>query len=415
MMSYRLIVSVLLGILLPITGGAQEPASQLTLDRAVELYLEGNLELQAARYRVERSAADQIAARLRPNPVLTVSAENFAVSGPLPFQRLYEVGFSYSETIELGGKRRIRQEVADLSVSVAEAQLANTLRQGVSEVKHLYYEALLARATVQIAMENRDTFQQLLRVNLVRFQQGAIPEGDLLKVRLERVKFDSAVQQADLGLRQSMIRLQERLGQSGYDSVEISGDLVFAPLDLSLEALKEMALSERPDIQAARLDVELADRRLVLERAQNAPDLLPFVGYKRVANDNTVLFGLSLPLRVRDRNEAGIARAAADGRIVQTQVGLIRNRILAEVELAFRAYETARNQVNVFRTELLQQADESRNIALLAYEEGATELLPLLEAQRTRAEIRRQFFRTLFDYQLSLLQLELAVGKEIRP
>jgi cobalt-zinc-cadmium efflux system outer membrane protein len=415
MMPYRWIVPVLLVILLPRTGAAQEATGQLTIERAVQLYLEGNLEVQAARYRVEKSAAEQIAARLRPNPTLTVAAENLPVSGPLPFQRLYEVGFSYSETIELGGKRRLREEVAEFGLSVAEAQLADILRQGISEVKHLYYESLLARATVQIATENRDTFQQLLRVNLVRFQEGAIPEGDLLKVRLERVKFDSAVQQAELALRQSMIRLQERLGRSDYHDVEISGDLAFSPLDLNLEALKETALQERPDMQAARLDVELADRRLALERTQNAPDLQPFVGYKRVANDNTLLFGLSMPLRVRDRNQAGIARAVADGRIAQTQVGLIGNRILAEVESAFRAYETARNQVNVFRTELLQQAEESRNIALLAYEEGATELLPLLEAQRTRSEIRRQFFHTLFDYHLSLLQLELAVGKEIRP
>ena len=59
--------------------------------------------------------------------------------------------------------------------------------------------------------------------------------------------------------------------------------------------------------------------------------------------------------------------------------------------------------------------DESRAIALAAYQEGATPLLSVLEAQRTRAEVRQQYFRTLFDYQTSLSELELAVGKEIQP
>jgi cobalt-zinc-cadmium efflux system outer membrane protein len=394
---------------------AQVPAETLTLDRVIRFFFERNLEIEAARYRVERARAEQIAAQLRPNPGLTFTAENFRVNGPLPFNRLYEVGFSYSETIELGGKRRIRQEVADLTVSVAEAQLADTLRQRLSEVKRLYYEALLARANVEIATENRETFEQLLRFNLTRFQEGAIPEGDLIKIRLERMKFDSAVKQAELALSQSVIRLQERLGQADFAAAQIGGDLEFAPINLSLEALREMALSARPDVQGAALEVQLTDQRLALERSRNSPDVTPFVGYKRVGSDNTVLFGLSLPLRIRDRNQGGIARAIADVKIAQTQVSLIRNRVLAEVESAYRAYESARDQVNVFRSELLPQADQSRAVTLVAYEEGATELLSVLDAQRTRTEVRQQFFRTVFDYQLSVLQLELAIGTEIHP
>src|SRR5215510_3724291 len=84
---------------------AQQSLPLLTLERAVTAYVERNLELQADRYRLERTKADAIAARLRPNPGLTVTAENLKVAGPyLPFGKLYELGFAYSETIELGGK-----------------------------------------------------------------------------------------------------------------------------------------------------------------------------------------------------------------------------------------------------------------------------------------------------------------------
>ena len=43
------------------------------------------------------------------------------------------------------------------------------------------------------------------------------------------------------------------------------------------------------------------------------------------------------------------------------------------------------------------------------------ELLPVLDAQRTRTEVRQQYFKTLFDYQASIVALELAVGREIQP
>ena len=411
----KLIVWIALIMLFTVVAHSQESTGTLTLDRVVSTYIERNLELQAARYRLERTKADQIAARLRPNPGITITAENFVFTGPTPFSRLYEVATSYSETIELGGKRKLRESAADATVSAAEAQFADAIRRGVAAVKRLYYEAVLARYNVEVASENRQMFGQLLQMNQSRFEEGAIPEADLIKVRLERIKFDSALKQADLNLRQATIRLLERLGESNFAKQEVIGEINFTAANTSLESLRQQALAERPDIQAAMRELNAAEERLALERARALPDLTPFVGYKRVAMDNSVLFGISVPLRIRDRNQAGIARAETDIKTAQTQLQLVKNRALADIETAYEAFQTAREQVQTFRSELLEQADESRTIALAAYEEGGSDLLPFLEAQRTRAEVRQQYFRTLFEYRSSLIDLELAVGREIQP
>ena len=86
--------TILIGFLVTLSATsviAQQPVPALSLERVVDLYIQNNLDLQAARSRIERTKADQIAARLRPNPGLTVAAENLAVRGPTPFSRLYEV------------------------------------------------------------------------------------------------------------------------------------------------------------------------------------------------------------------------------------------------------------------------------------------------------------------------------------
>ena len=412
-MKSKFVCSLLLIALSATAGWPQDSAQALTLQRVVDTYVAENLELQAAQYRLERTRADQIAARLRLNPGLTVTADNLKISGPTPpFNGVYEIGASYSETIELGGKRKLRQNVADLAVSAAEAQFADTMRRGIAAVKRLYFDALLARYNVDIAIENRQTFEQLVQFNVARFQQGAIAESEVIKVRLERIKFDTAIKQAELIQRQATIRLLERLGESGFTK-DIVGQMDFRQFNADLSSLKETALAERPDIQAAERELAAANERLVLEQARAKPDVTPFVGYKRLAQDNTILFGVSVPLKTRDKNQAGIARALADQKAAQSQLQLIRNRAVAEVESAYAAFETARDQVQTFRNELLNEADESRSIALAAYQEGATQLLPLLDAQRTRSEVRQQYFRTLFDYQTSLIDLELAVGKEL--
>ncbi len=389
--------------------------SPLTLQRVVSLYIERNLELQAERYRLERTKADAIAARLRPNPGVSVMAENLRVSGPVAASRLYELGATYSETIELGGKRKLREQVAAVTISAGEARVANAMRKGIAEVKRLYFQAVLARRDIEVAIENRQMFQQLVQFNLARFQEGAIPEADLIKVRLERIKFDSALKQAELRERQAMIQLAENLEDDAIAKQVVAGEVDLRILNPDLDTLLETALRERPDVQAAQREVEAAKEKIALEEARARADISPFVGYKRLANDNTVMFGVNLPLKVRDRNQAGIARAQADQKAAGALREVAKSHTTAEVKAAYEAFQTAREQVQTFRDELLNQADESRSIALAAYEEGATPLLSLLEAQRTRAEVRQQYFRTLFDYQISLSELELAVGKEIQP
>jgi len=398
-----------------VSGRTQSSSPSLTMDRIVSLYVERNLELQAARYRLERTRADQIAARLRPNPSLSITGENLRVSGPVIAGGLYEIGVAYSETIELGGKRAARERVADASVSIAEAKFADAIRQGIAEVKRLYFQAVLACWNIEVATENRQTFEQLVNLNVARFQEGSIPEADLIKVRLERIKFDSAIRQAELSYRQAMIRLAENLEDPNVTRQPIAVELDLRLINPDLESLRQLALRERPDVQAAEREVGASRERITLEEARSRPDITPFIGYKRLQADNTVMAGVSLPLKIRDRNQAGIARAEVDQKAAEALLDVARSHTIAEVDAAYESFQTARQQVQTFRDELLNQADESRAIALAAYEEGATPLLSVLEAQRTRAELRQQYFQTIFDYQLSLSELELAVGKEIQP
>jgi outer membrane protein TolC len=131
-------------------------------------------------------------------------------------------------------------------------------------------------------------------------------------------------------------------------------------------------------VQAAKRELAAAGERVLLEQARSHLDVTPFVGYKRLATDNSLSFGVTVPLKTRDRNEAGISRAETDQKMAQTQVQAVRNRVLAEVEMAYEAFQTARQQVQTFRNELLNQADESRSIALTAYQRDVR-LLPVLK------------------------------------
>jgi len=406
--------TLLLIVAIPIAVTAQ-PTTPLTLERAVDRFLQRNLAVEAARHRVDVARAEQLVARARPNPTLTLSAENLPYSGPTPASELYEIGTTYSHPIELGGKRERRLNVADATVAVAEAELADTLQRRLLDLKRAFYEVLLARHAVEHATDNRRALDGLVTLNETRLRGGAIAEGEVIKARVERGKADTALAHARLELQQAGIKLLDILGESDFVAAGmVDGELGPAPgVVPDLASLRTTALQRRPAIVAAEQSSALATRRIALEKSRRTPDVSPFVGLRRVGENNTVLFGISIPLPIIDRNEGGIARARADARAAQTGLALQRNRALADVEAAYRAWENARQRAAAFDQGLLRQADEAQSIARAAYQEGAIELLPYLEAQRTRAEVQQQYLRALFDARVSVLQLEHAVGGEL--
>ena len=389
----------------------------LSLETAIDQFLKKNLAVEAARLEIGVAEAERVGARLRPRPGLTVSAENLRVSGETPPSKLHEYGISVAQPLELGNRKALRMELAERMVSVSEARLTEVLRRQLFDVKRTYYESVLARVLLDIEQENRDNFEGLVKFNTARFEEGYIAEGDLLKVRLERTKFDFAVANAELALRRAKIRLLELIGERDFEGAlrfEMSNRLQVPAVDLNLTQLKETALVNRPEIKVAEAELALAQSSIKLERSRAKGEVTPYVGYKRVGEDNTLLAGVTVPLPIGNRNQSGIARAAAEQKVSETHLRLVRNRTLAEVEAAYRAYETAREQVRAYEVGLLKQADESREIQLGAYQEGATELITFIEAQKTRTEVRANYHRAIFDYYTSIFQLELVTGTDIK-
>ena len=417
-----LIVSFVSGVLsqTPVTvvpGGGSLNPDYVSLESATDQFLRKNLAVEAARLEVGVAEADRVGARLSPRPGLTVSAENLRLSGETPASRLYEYGFAVAQPIELGNRKSLRMEVAERTVLVSEARLMEALRRQLFDLKRTYYESVLARVLLSIEQENRDNFEGLVKFNTARFEEGFIAEGDLLKVRLERTRFDFAVANAELAFTKAKIRLLELIGDPEFEraaKLDVSNRLHAPMISLDLPQLRETALTNRPEVKVAEAEVALAEAAIKLERSRGKGEVTPYVGYKRVGVDNTVLAGVTVPLPFGNRNQSGIARAEAEQKVAETNLRLARSRALAEVEAAFRAYETAREQVRAYEAGLLRQADESREIQLGAYQEGAAELITLIEAQKTRTEIRATYYRAIFDYYTSIFQLELATGTDIK-
>ncbi len=97
-------------------------AQPLTLDQAVERAIAASPELRAGEAGVDAARADQLQARVRPNPTVSVEMDNGVGTGSYGLFRQSELTVTYSKPLERGGKREARMALAERGVFLAEAQ-----------------------------------------------------------------------------------------------------------------------------------------------------------------------------------------------------------------------------------------------------------------------------------------------------
>jgi cobalt-zinc-cadmium efflux system outer membrane protein len=191
--------------------------------------------------------------------------------------------------------------------------------------------------------------------------------------------------------------------------------LVFRDLALDRERLLQESFARRPDLRAAEAGREKARADLDLARANAWWDIAPQVQYQRIGQDHTFGVGLSIPLRVFDRNQGEIARTRAEvARADQVRDAMI-NQTRAEIETAFAAMLTEGEKVRRLGDQYLPRAQRARETVEFAYRRGGLSVLDLLDAQRTYRETAREHVRALGNYWSAVYQLEAAVGGPLEP
>jgi cobalt-zinc-cadmium efflux system outer membrane protein len=410
------------------TRQADIPA-QLTLAQAEDLLLQRNLAVASSRYQIEASRAARLIAGYKPNPVLTLGAEQIPVWGPLHdaprfFTTNADAGAQPTYTVRLdkvierGGKRELRAAQADFQLKTSEAQMLDTIRTQLFQLRQAFSNAILARENLAVAQGIQRQYEQTEKLTEVKLENGDLPGVELYRVRAGKLQFQQAVLQAQLTYDQSARDILNLLGARPDQlaaPLQISGSFDGRPLMQNVADLREMALAERPDVIAARNTLEAANRAVALTQAQRRRDVDISYEYQRVGSDNSAGVVFQLPLFVYNNNQAAITQAEAQRRAAEAALRQAESQAITDVEKAYRSYESSRRILDLYNSENLAQVEKLRTISTLSFNEGAASLLEVLDAQRTYSQSIVAYNQANADYQLSLWQLEQATGAPLRP
>jgi cobalt-zinc-cadmium efflux system outer membrane protein len=384
-----------------------------------------NPTLRAGAISVDEARTAETTGFLRPNPQLSVTDDQINLFGHPsdPWQNLITVA-SVSYLRERRGKRELRLESAKLGTAIAASAQADLQRTLTFGLRGAFVQLLQAKAFERLAIQNLSNYDQLLALSRVRMQAGDIAQIDLERLQLQRVQYESDLQVAHVNLRTAKIELLRLLNDpTPVDQFDVAGPFDFHPPAEGLDALRQQALSARPDLEAAvqAIDKASTDHRLAVANGSTDPTITVDAGLPRSpesyspALDQYVGVSVSVPLRIFDRNQGEKTRTALEVARASQIADASRRQVLADVDAAYAALVSTVALLQPYKTTYLDQATRVRDTVTFSYENGGASLLDLLQAQQEYRSVQITYVNLVAAFLNAANQLDLAVGREVIP
>lgn len=347
----------------------------LSLEQALEEAEARSPAIVAARARVEAAAARIRQAGYRTNPDLSVEVENFLGTGELSGLRQTEATVSLNQRLDLGGRRRSQVAVAQATFAAEQLRLAISRADLAQSVRQQFARAVSARERLRIAEENEANSREVARVAGILVAEGRDPP-------LRAVRARSAAAQAFAELEAA--RAEE---------VSARGTLaaLFGVVAVPASVVGDLLTPPPPSTEPERsLEIRLAEAERIRAESEVASQLAqgrldPAVGlgvrHVRETGDFALVGGISLPLRVFDRNQGNVAAARAEVRAAEASLANARASATSRARNATIGVEAAQARVQALESAGVPEAAEALRLAQLSYREGRATLLELLDAQ----------------------------------
>jgi len=376
---------------------AQEPP--LTLKHALEMTIERHPRLLALRHDLLAACYQvQSAGALR-------SAELLLVPELSPGGT--DNALLLTQPLELNGTRRARSQMAHAG---QEAIYQQSLIEGsllLSQVQTAYYHLAHARQVRRVQEEILQALSEMEQSVRRQVELGVRAGVDAMQVELERLRQQQVVEQARFEETGALAELNQWLVREPLHPVEL------APLPAVSAGYELPAALASPetDREYALMRQRLAEK--ALEQSLSLPDLFLQFRLERLSSHARpgLAIGLSMPLvdygarrnRLREL-EQQIRAQSERANAAQRQTGTLRTQAQEQVRVAWENLHTYEGGI-IEKARLFLEAQQK------GYALGQTDLLRLLEAQRTYKTVLIEGANAQAKYRLALTEYQRVTGE----
>jgi outer membrane protein TolC len=364
--------------------------SGLTRSDAIQTAIDRGARLGAARADTAVAVAGLITARSRPNPSLngsySKSVPQYHVALDIPF--------------DFPWIRQLRIRSAELGLQAAQLRYQFARATVALDADTTYTRAIAARERLALSRRNALDADSLLHIVERRRDAGDASDMDVELARVSAGREANTAAGDSLTWISALLDLQAVLGMTNDGlQVQATDSLVLPPeAALPSKTLNEIAAN-------AALESATLSERLQRRSVWSQPSVS--FGFEYKDPDQAGLlptFGLGIGLPLFDRNRGPIAQAEAERVRAEAELRLAQVEARNDIAHATRERENALARAARDQS-LVASANRVVAMSLTAYQEGASSLANVLEAQRTARDVLSQYIDDLASAWIATAEL----------
>ncbi|MDR0190630.1 TolC family protein [Pseudomonas yamanorum] len=379
-------------------------AQTLTLESALQTAFANNPDMAAAQWEIDIAQGGRQQAGLIPNPVASWDAEDTRRNSRTTTVKL-------SQTLELGGKRGARIDVATRAQEAAALTLEQRRNGLRADVIDGYYGALRAQERLDLAQRSLALAERGLVVANGRVTAGKSSPVEATRAQVQLSEIRLEFNRAQMGLTDAYRRLAASTGAASTDFQAVAPQAQAAPA-LPPTAQLLGRLEQTVELRLAELQIVQGEAALGLEKAQRIPDLDVSIGsqYDASVRERVNVVGVSMPIPLFNRNQGNVLAASRRADQARDLRNAAELRLRTETRQALDLWQTANTEVRSFNQQILPAAQSAVDSATRGFEMGKFNFLEVLDAQRTLIAARTQYLAATAQATEAWVRIERIYG-----
>lgn len=363
--------------------------------------LANNPTLVQAAARIDVRRGQWLQVGLYPNPTVGYMATEVGNDG-----RAGQQGVYFGQEFVTAGKLGLNRQAAAWQVRQAQQQSMAQQQRVINDVRTSFYDVLVAERLLDATNELVRIGDESVRTTEGLLKQLEVSRVELLQARIEadsaRLQWQRAVNRHVAAWRQ----LTAVIGMPQLPCAPLAGDVEHGlPQFEWCESLARL-LAASPELAAAQAEVGRANwvlRRAVVEPKPNV-NVQAGTQYDDASQYQVqyVQAGIAVPLF--DRNQGNIRKAEIAA--ARADVARLELNLQSRLATAFERYTNARQQVELYRQQMLPNAKTSLDLVALGFKVGEFNYLTLLTSQRTFAQTNLAYLEALRELRQSAVAID---------
>lgn len=402
---FRSVLGVTLAAAVTVTSAQAQSALPLTMAEAEDLALAaepGRLALEARAAALTERAA--VAGEL-PDPMLRVGLNNFPIeSGGFSTEGMTQLMVGYRQAFPAGKTRSLSFKKFGLLADSLNDNAATRGRDVRTATQQAWLELYFLERSEALIHESRPLFSDLAEITRSLYSVGRKNQQDVLRAELELSRLDDRL--IDIGRRRAVARaaLAEWIGVEA--SRPIAGnfprwDTVPPKSDL------EQGLAQHPAVRAAEAQVGASEAGVKIADERSRPDWALDIGYGyREGNlpsgeprSDLVTVGVTvgLPFFNKKSVDSTLTAALHERSAARSSKLRLERELGRKLDATYAEWQELTRRLALYDAEILTQAKDQADAALLAYRSDAGDFADVMRASIGYLNTRIEHLRLSVD------------------